>query len=174
MAMTTDCALPWYREPWPWLLMAGPVIVIIAGMATLWLAVSSSDGLVVDDYYKQGMAINQTLQRDALAARRSYRAEARFAADGPGVTVQMGAADGEVLPDTLQLRIVHPTRAGHDGLVLLRHRGNGRYEGVRPSLSEGRWQLLLEDQPAAWRLTGAVTVPVQAPAALLPAADGGK
>ena len=57
-------ATPWYREPWPWLLMAGPVTVIIAGGFTAWLAVTSSDGLVADDYYKQGLAINQTLERD--------------------------------------------------------------------------------------------------------------
>ena len=66
MQMTGKDIGPWYREPWPWLLMAGPAAVVVAGFATLWLAVSSNDGLVADDYYKQGLAINQTLQREAL------------------------------------------------------------------------------------------------------------
>jgi hypothetical protein len=48
---------PWYKEPWPWILMAGPVIVIVAGVITAWLAVISNDGLVSDDYYKQGMGL---------------------------------------------------------------------------------------------------------------------
>ena len=26
----------WYREPWPWLIMAGPLIVVIASMVTVW------------------------------------------------------------------------------------------------------------------------------------------
>ena len=39
---------PWYREPWPWILMAGPAIVVVAGIATAWLAVRSNDGLVED------------------------------------------------------------------------------------------------------------------------------
>ena len=31
-------APPWYREPWPWILMAGPAAVVIAGLFTAWLA----------------------------------------------------------------------------------------------------------------------------------------
>ena len=39
---------PWYREPWPWLLMAGPAIVVVAGLFTAYLAVTSFDGFAVD------------------------------------------------------------------------------------------------------------------------------
>jgi hypothetical protein len=59
---------PWYREPWPWLLMLGPVTVIIAGFITAYLAVVSNDGLVEDDYYKQGLTVNQRTARDQRAA----------------------------------------------------------------------------------------------------------
>src|SRR6185369_11923875 len=65
---------PWYREPWPWLLMAGPAIVVVAGFVTLAMAINSSDGLVADDYYKQGKAINMTLHRDTRAQELHYRA----------------------------------------------------------------------------------------------------
>lgn len=61
---------PWYREPWPWLLMAGPLIVIIAGLVTAWLAVTSSDGLVTDDYYKKGLAAGETWPK-AIRRKRS-------------------------------------------------------------------------------------------------------
>jgi len=43
---------PWYREPWPWILMAGPAAVIVAGIFTMTLAYRTEDGLVADDYYK--------------------------------------------------------------------------------------------------------------------------
>ena len=56
-------AKPWYREPWPWLLMAGPVAVVLAGIATTVLAVTTFDGLVADDYYKQGLGINRVIAR---------------------------------------------------------------------------------------------------------------
>ena len=54
---------PWYKDRWPWILIAGPATVVVAGFITLWMAVVSDDGLVTDDYYKQGLAINQTLAR---------------------------------------------------------------------------------------------------------------
>ena len=57
---------PWYRHRWPWLLMLGPFVVIVAAAITVYLAVISNDGLVDDDYYKQGLAINQTLARTLL------------------------------------------------------------------------------------------------------------
>ncbi len=40
---------PWYREPWPWVLIALPLLAVVAGFATLWLALSNPDYLVVDD-----------------------------------------------------------------------------------------------------------------------------
>ena len=57
-------AQPWYREPWPWILMSGPAAVIVAGAVTTWMAFASADGLVADDYYKRGLAINAVLKRE--------------------------------------------------------------------------------------------------------------
>lgn len=156
--MRTD-TLPWYREPWPWLLMAGPVAVIFAGIATVWIAVSSSDGLVVDDYYKQGLAINQALQRDALAVQRGYRGEVRFDVHERTVVLRLTASDGASLPDALTLRIVHPTQAGQDRLLLLRRSTAGDYLGVSGELPEGRRLLMLEDKAATWRLAGSAVLP---------------
>ena len=31
-------AKPWYKHPWPWLLMAGPAMVVAAGFDTYYLA----------------------------------------------------------------------------------------------------------------------------------------
>jgi hypothetical protein len=39
---------PWYREPRPWILMAGPAAAVVAGAVTLWLALASADGIVAD------------------------------------------------------------------------------------------------------------------------------
>src|SRR5574340_668345 len=58
---------PWYREPWPWFLMSLPAVAVAAGLTTAWIAFKTADGLVVGDYYKEGLAINQTLERDDAA-----------------------------------------------------------------------------------------------------------
>ena len=40
---------PWYKERWTWLLMLMPATAIVAGGITLWLAITTFDGLVTDD-----------------------------------------------------------------------------------------------------------------------------
>ena len=55
--MTTLEARPWYREPWPWILLAIPVATIIAGAITMLIALRGADGVVAEDYYKRGLEI---------------------------------------------------------------------------------------------------------------------
>lgn len=56
----TPCA-PWWRHGHVWLLIAGPAAVIVAGAATIVLAVRSPDPVVAQDYYRRGIEINRTL-----------------------------------------------------------------------------------------------------------------
>jgi hypothetical protein len=46
---TPDSFVPWYRQFWPWFIIALPAAAVIASFFTLWLAVSNPDYLVVDD-----------------------------------------------------------------------------------------------------------------------------
>ncbi len=119
MTTLTDklLAKPWYREPWPWLLMTGPGVVIIAGFYTLWLAIESDDGLVADDYYKRGLAINQTLSRATRAEQLALGARAEWRADLARVRVTLTGTG--VLPEKLRLRLVHPTQAVADQMIEL-------------------------------------------------------
>ena len=43
-----DRSRPWYREPWPWVLIALPLSAVIASLVTLWIALSNPDHLAVD------------------------------------------------------------------------------------------------------------------------------
>lgn len=137
---------PWYREPWPWLLMAGPAAVVVAGAVTIWLAVASADGLVADDYYRRGLAINRQLARERLAAERGIEAQVRREERRLRVELR-GAA-----PEALFARLVHATRAGQDLRVRLARAGAGAYEAELPPLAAGRWRLVLEDPRGEWRI----------------------
>ena len=53
--------LPWYRQFWPWFLIALPACVVIAAIATALIASRHADDLVADSYYKDGLAINRRL-----------------------------------------------------------------------------------------------------------------
>ncbi len=137
---------PWYREPWPWLLMAGPAAVLVAGAVTIWLAVASSDGLVADDYYRRGLGINQELGRERFAAERGI--EARVRREGGRLRVELkGAA-----PEALFARLVHATRSGNDQRLRLVRAGGSVYQAELPALAEGRWRLVLEDPRGEWRI----------------------
>jgi len=46
--------LPWYKQFWPWFIIALPTSAVIASFISLWLAISNPDQLVVDeDEYRQ-------------------------------------------------------------------------------------------------------------------------
>lgn len=147
--------LPWYREPWPWILMLGPFVVIVAGVLTTYLAVVSSDGLVEDDYYKQGLAVNQRTARNQNASAMDIRAQVFSGGEQATLLrVHLQAASAFEFPDTLLLRISHPTRSGSDQSLILRGEGNGYYAGKLSSPLAGRWHLALEDEQRTWRLVG--------------------
>jgi hypothetical protein len=51
----------WWKFGHVWLVIAGPVIVVIASFVTLWLAISRPDPVVEEDDYRKEIEINQTL-----------------------------------------------------------------------------------------------------------------
>jgi hypothetical protein len=142
---------PWYREPWPWILMGGPAVVVVAGFATLWIAVSTSDGLVAEDYYRQGLAINRVLAREDAAARLGIVARVE-----PGTGRLVVRLEGRIAPPpALTAWLAHATRAGHDmRLRLVREAGGDYAAAMPPSLPAGHWHVSIEDPGRDWRVTG--------------------
>lgn len=150
-------AKPWYREPWPWLLMLGPFVVVVAGIYTAWLAISTSDGLVTDDYYKKGLAVNQTIASSDRAKALGLSVGVRTTENG--FVARLTAADKSFAPPpTLQLTLSHPTRAGLDQTLVLVREGEA-YAGKLRLPSSGHWLVLLEDETKSWRLMGNVVLP---------------
>ena len=154
---------PWYREPWPWLLRAGPAAVIVAGVYTTMLAIGSSDGLVADDYYKLGLAINKTMQREDRARALGLVANATYNAGAGQVRVVLEGRTA--LPATVTLNLAHPTRAGMDRKVLLTRGGDGTYQGglVLPAVA-GHWNAVIES--GDWRMAGPWSDPTHVALAL--------
>lgn len=150
---------PWYKERWTWLLMLMPFTAIVGGGITMWLAVKSFDGMVADDYYKQGLAINQTLARASAAAELGLTAEVRFTAEGLSVNLQ--AKKGVELPARLLVTLAHPTRGGLDQQVVMERSGNGYQGRIQSELVTAHWKVLIEDESRSWRLSGAAFLPTE-------------
>ncbi len=150
--MTAERTLrPWYREPWPWILMSGPAIVVVAGFATLGLAIESDDGLVADDYYRQGLAINRVIARDERAAALGLVARIQFNPAGDRVRVLLSGLASDARP---RLTLVHVTRAGEDRSASLERVAPDVYEARLAAPVGGAWSALVEDAARTWRLEG--------------------
>ena len=142
---------PWYREPWPWILMSGPAAVVVAGIVTTVLAVTSFDGLVADDYYKQGLAVNREIGREARARALGVTAAVQFSPDRRKVRVLLAGAEAA----SLRLMLVHPTLKGEDQPIALAPVAPGVFEGaMRPPAGTHRVHVRLEDGAGGWRLDG--------------------
>jgi hypothetical protein len=161
----SPAARPWYVQPWPWLLMIGPIIVMLAGFHTAWVAFTQQDALVVDDYYKQGKAINQDLRRDRTATQRGMAATLGYdAAAGTlsGTLHRMGQPNVE----PVVLRLVHSTLPAKDQSFRLRPDQAGGFSVALPMLDMARWQVLIESGDGTWRLHGEWVWPQQKSLAL--------
>ena len=155
---------PWYREPWPWILMTGPVVVIIAGIFTAWIAYTRGDPVLSEDYYRKGLVVAQTIASSERAQAMGLQAAVRLSADdNVSVTLNAGSSDGAkfAAPPQIQLTLSHPTRAGLDQTQTLSLAG-GIYRGRLHLPASGHWLLMIESEDATgqgWRLLGKVILP---------------
>jgi hypothetical protein len=138
---------PWYREPWPWIVMAPPAAAVVAGIATLWIAAAGADGLVAEDYYKQGLGINKVIAREERALALGI--SAALETGGGRIRVRLQGAS----PEALFVQLTHRTRAGFDQrLRLARVGATYTYETDLPPLAAGGWRASIEDPKGEWRI----------------------
>jgi hypothetical protein len=161
--MTTLNALdkqvaPWYKHRWPWLLMSGPLVVIVAGFVTMWISFSGADALVVDDYYKQGKAINQDLRRDRMASNLRLLFSLRYDAASGNL---VGGVKGLTNQLPLTLLLVHPTVPQKDKRMVVTPDSEGQFSLTLPMLERAHWQVQIEDAARSWRLQGDWSWPQQ-------------
>jgi hypothetical protein len=140
--------------------MAGPFIVIIASFVSFGFAASTMDrdGLVSDNYYKEGLAAGETVARSEKAKELGIIASVALTQDGVRVRLSAGAEKQFAPPPAITLTLSHPTRAGLDQSLVLPWDGH-YYSGQLRLPAAGHWLLLLEDEGKSWRLMGAVVLP---------------
>ncbi len=169
MNMSNTSTLPWYRYPMVWMIVGIPFSAIVMGVVMIWLAVTTDDGLVADDYYKQGMAINRDLHRDAQAQEMALSAELEMNETDGLIRVNLAFDKGalESYPDVLQLKLQYATHDHNDVHLELNHGQADQYIGmVRQPLIQGKWYIELSQ--GEWRLNGAMDVSQQVKVLLTP------
>ena len=146
----------WYQEPMVWMVIAIPFSAVIVGGFILTMAIRSYDGLVVDDYYKQGKEINRVLHRSKVASQSNITASLDFQRSQNTVVVSLQHDPQFSPPEQLQFKLIHRTRSGLDQEVLLQRDADGLYKGKLTYPQLGIWRVQLET--SEWRIAGAVTL----------------
>ncbi|QBC45154.1 FixH family protein [Iodobacter fluviatilis] len=153
--MQNEIIEPWYKHRFVWLLILFPAVAVIGGINLFFQAVKSDDGLVSDDYYKEGQEINSQLDRDIKATKLGLSGQLMLGEDGKSIRIQLNKA----IAGDLVLKLMHPTRAGQDQTIILHKQAPQFYVGkLSSALTQPRWQVELADTNKQWRLKAEWTI----------------
>jgi uncharacterized protein len=118
----------------------------------VFIASKHADDLVVDEYYKDGLAINVQLAKKQRATELGLSAQLHFS--GNIVTVELF---GPVKDSGLRLLLSHPLEADRDFSVPLVRVSPGLYRGSIEQEVAPHWHWILQGlRRDDWRLDGAV------------------
>lgn len=145
---------PWYKQFWFWFVVSLPIAVVIAGFNMLYIAMSNPPSMVVDDYYKEGLAINQSLQLDKTASALNLVADVQFDVSQRRVSV---IVKGSTVSQSLLLKMMHPTSESQDADIVLTQQADGVYIGQYDAELLHRYYLRLLPLPEKdWRIDGEI------------------
>lgn len=149
---------PWYKQFWPWFIISLPATAVIASMITIKIAVDSDDGLVVDNYYKKGLAVNKDLSRERLAKTLGLAANIDVDADtGQLHLLLLGELSDP--PKLLRLDLIHPTKPGRDISLQLTAAGDGNYHSRLAGAEPAKWRVTLTPENGEWKISGRLKLP---------------
>lgn len=150
MKNSNDTNIPWYRYPVVWLVVAIPVISVISSTVLIIIANLHEDGLVVDDYYKHGKAINKLLSRDLAATKAELRAKIQI--DNTNrITIELNSKQ-QVDTSNLVLNLVHIRYPKQDQMIHLKPITAKRSSGQLKPFQAGKWYIQIGNKH--WRLIG--------------------
>ena len=141
-----------------WLVIFFPSLAVVAGIATIIIAMNTEDSLVVDEYYKQGLAINEVIKYDQQARQLGLRAFVDVNSQTGEILVSLSSDASLELSGQITFKLVHRTRSGLDQTTVLQQVDNSAdYRGyVRPPVIEGRWTVEVKSD-RGWRLRQPLT-----------------
>ena len=140
---------PWYHQKWLWFVLAPLIAVVIYASIFMYIAITTSDGIVKDDYYKVARGTNVDTSRGAEAAKRGMRGE--LLVDVLTGDLRLQLSSNQPLPPELTLDLIHPSHQKYDQQITLKSvNGSDIYLGSLQANLEGKRYLMLSDESGSW------------------------
>ena len=105
--MNQDAQSPWYKQVWLWFVLAPLIAVVLYTPVFIYLAVSTSDGIVKDNYYKVARGYNVDTSLEDKAATLGINGQLLIDSQTGDLRLNMNTS--ATLPEQLSLSIIHPT-----------------------------------------------------------------
>ncbi len=150
----------WYQYPWVWVIVSIPFSAVAFGILMFVMADISRDDLVVDDYYRDGMAINRQLDMDREAKSLDIHASLQQVREHLLAFRIDNATDSAV-----RLNLYHVASREEDRSTVLVPEDPGGYTATDPAvtailMSQGVWYVELIGADTHWRLRKRIVTPL--------------
>ena len=149
---------PWYRQFWPWFLIALPASAVVASLYTVSLAVRTTDSFVTQSDDGMNVVTERNLAAEARAMELGLAATISIDSDSGAIIASLQSRQAHEFPQTIELLLSHPTDVRRDEVITLTAgipspEGHPVYAGHIVNVPGGRWYVVLTSGDD-WRLNG--------------------
>lgn len=161
--MQATSAQPWYKEPWPFILISITGLGVVAGSTLAYIGLSNPPEIVSGEF--GSLAKFVTEDSAGVHEARALGLAGRLALDEGVIVLSLSASDLSTLPGQLMVHFQHPATSTGDSVAVLFHHGGGEYRGPYNEPPHARAHVMVTDLARSWSLAGrldaANTIPVE-------------
>jgi hypothetical protein len=146
---------PFRANPVFWIMWLLPAAAVVAGLATLFIALRGADRALPAGYHWEGERLDRDFAQARLAASHGIEVTLELRSAAGECSAALRNAPGDTASLTLLLSNV--ADVGLDRVILLRRAPGGEYRGACTPLPPGRWRVALQDAAGAWAIRARFT-----------------
>jgi hypothetical protein len=140
---------PW-RNPMVWLMVGFPLAAVVAGLATLFIAIDAGGSDAIPDDVRRTAQI-QTVELGPDERAAAGKLSAVFSVQEATVDVLVATGDFD-RKRPLRLSLQHPVEAAQDIALTLQPNDRGGWSAAHALAVDHAWRLQLSDAAGSWRL----------------------
>ncbi len=141
---------PGYKQLWPWLVFSIPLLTIVAGVITYFIAADQPHNLVKDDYFKEGLAVNRSLDKIKNASELGLKAT--LTQDIENQLLKLALDSLQPVEAQVVVTLSHPTQSKLDRVIKMESVSKNEFLGQLPELPAAYWYVSITDDQGEWEI----------------------